>query len=328
MIIPHKKNTAFYLAMPMVDSASPASFKAGETVADTAYYKDADGSWTSLAITDTFTQIGSTGVYEIDLTAGEMNHDYVLIKLTSTNGADSFVMFRMTDGDIDDAITDIGIVDGIVDGIDTNVDDVVSDVTDLLSDVADNQTDLDALIAVMGAITGSGDNTVLGLFKALLSKAAATPSDVGGTFDPAADSTEAVAEAVASGLQVVAGPLVAGTVPGQQVGSGTRLEMFEHEARTKPIEVTDEDDVAVDLSSLTLRFIVEGEGGTRKDTVEDADISITGSGNEIANPMIDADWGSGKFLWRLWDVTTENEEYVLVHGDFVVRSSSNSGAAS
>jgi len=44
----------------------------------------------------------------------------------------------------------------------------------------------------MGSITGSGDNTVLGYFKANLSKSAATPSDIGGTFSVAADSNEAI----------------------------------------------------------------------------------------------------------------------------------------
>ena len=49
----------------------------------------------------------------------------------------------------------------------------------------------------IGAWTGSGVNTVLGAFKALLSKTASAPSDIGGTFDPATDSTEAISEAVA-----------------------------------------------------------------------------------------------------------------------------------
>jgi hypothetical protein len=46
----------------------------------------------------------------------------------------------------------------------------------------------------IGAFTGSGVNTVLGFFKALLSKSATLPTDVGGTFDPATDSTEAISE--------------------------------------------------------------------------------------------------------------------------------------
>jgi hypothetical protein len=54
---------------------------------------------------------------------------------------------------------------------------------------ATNQT---TILNRLGAFTGTGVNTVLGFFKALLSKAATLPTDVGGTFDPATDSTEAI----------------------------------------------------------------------------------------------------------------------------------------
>ena len=54
---------------------------------------------------------------------------------------------------------------------------------------AANQT---TILNRLGAWTGSGVNTLLGAFKALLSKTASAPSDIGGTFDPAADSTEAI----------------------------------------------------------------------------------------------------------------------------------------
>lgn len=60
---------------------------------------------------------------------------------------------------------------------------------------AANQT---TILNRIGAITGAGVNTILGFFKALLNKAAGTPSDIGGTFTPAADSTEAISEAVAT----------------------------------------------------------------------------------------------------------------------------------
>jgi hypothetical protein len=65
------------------------------------------------------------------------------------------------------------------------------------ADVAAVKGETASLIARLGAWTGTGVNTLLGAFKALLSKVASTPSDIGGTFDPAADSTEAVSEAVA-----------------------------------------------------------------------------------------------------------------------------------
>jgi len=105
MVIRHKKNTLYYLAVPMIDSASPASFKTGLTVADTAYYKDGAGAWSALAITDTFSEIGAAGIYEIDLTAAELNHDKVIIKMTSAGAADSLVMLDMDAQDIDDIPT-------------------------------------------------------------------------------------------------------------------------------------------------------------------------------------------------------------------------------
>jgi hypothetical protein len=95
MQIEHKKNTAYYLAFPMVDDATPANFKTGVSPVDTAYYKDGAGAWTSLAITDTASEIGSTGVYEIDLTAAEMNHDQVIIKFAVSGAADTAFVFDM-----------------------------------------------------------------------------------------------------------------------------------------------------------------------------------------------------------------------------------------
>lgn len=105
MVIRHKKNTVYYLAVPMIDSETPASFKTGLTVTDTAYYKDGAGAWAALAITDTFSEIGATGIYEIDLTAAELNHDQVIIKLTSAGAADSLVIFEMDSIEIDDIPT-------------------------------------------------------------------------------------------------------------------------------------------------------------------------------------------------------------------------------
>jgi hypothetical protein len=53
-------------------------------------------------------------------------------------------------------------------------------------------TAISTLVNRIGAFTGTGVNTVLGFFKALMSKTASTPSDVGGTFDASTDSVEAI----------------------------------------------------------------------------------------------------------------------------------------
>jgi hypothetical protein len=64
--------------------------------------------------------------------------------------------------------------------------------------------DMTTLLNRLGAWTGSGVNTVLGAFKALLSKTASTPSDIGGTFDAATDSTEAIRDNMSAGTSLTA----------------------------------------------------------------------------------------------------------------------------
>lgn len=106
-----KKNAAYYLSFPAIDSTTPASYKSGISPVDTAYYKDGAGAWSSLAITDTATEIGATGVYEIDLTAAEMNHDKVIVKFSVSGMADDAYQFdlraKLTDDLNDVAATDI-----------------------------------------------------------------------------------------------------------------------------------------------------------------------------------------------------------------------------
>jgi hypothetical protein len=60
------------------------------------------------------------------------------------------------------------------------------------ADIAAAKANLVTIIASIGAFTGTGINTILGFFKALMKKdASATPSDVGGTYDNTTDSLEA-----------------------------------------------------------------------------------------------------------------------------------------
>ena len=104
MEIFRKKNEATIIVFPMVTAASPETFDTGETVTDTAYYSDAEGTLTSLAITDTVSEIGSTGMYELSLTASEMNHDLIIIKMTSGTAADSAIIIRTRAVDLDDLV--------------------------------------------------------------------------------------------------------------------------------------------------------------------------------------------------------------------------------
>lgn len=153
MQIVHKKNSLYYLAFPMVSKTTPETFATGETVTDTAYYKDGGGAWTSLAITDTVAEIGTTGMYEIDLTAAELNHDMVIVKMTSTNAADTAFLFRLNANGIDDLATQtsVNIID---DFLDTEIAAILADTNELQTDWA-NGGRLDLLLDAILVDTGT-----------------------------------------------------------------------------------------------------------------------------------------------------------------------------
>lgn len=101
-MITAKKNAAYFLSFSAIDSTTPASYRSGISPVDTAYSKDGAGAWTALAIADTATEIGTTGVYEIDLTAAEMNHDKVMIKFAVSGMADDAYLFDLQTKLVDD----------------------------------------------------------------------------------------------------------------------------------------------------------------------------------------------------------------------------------
>lgn len=141
VVIEHKKGVEYTLTFPMVDSTSPGSFKTGLSPTDTAYRAtDGGGGWTVLGIDDTASEIGTTGVYEIQLIAGEMNYDYVMVKLSAAGAADLCFIFN-TRG--------------------AQAEDLLSGLTDILADTNELQTDnipglLTTAQADLDTITGTG----------------------------------------------------------------------------------------------------------------------------------------------------------------------------
>jgi len=93
--------------------------------------------------------------------------------------------------------TGYGLADGAITNAKIATDAIGSDeiaasaITEIQSGLATsaNQT---TILNRIGAFTGNGVNTILGFFKALFSKDASTPSDVGGTFSATTDSTDAI----------------------------------------------------------------------------------------------------------------------------------------
>jgi hypothetical protein len=94
-----------------------------------------------------------------------------------------------------DAITAAKIATGAIDA-DAIAADAVTEIQGGLatsSALSTLQADVTTVLARLGAFAGSGLNTVLGFFRALMRKDnALTPSDVGGTYDNTTDSNEAV----------------------------------------------------------------------------------------------------------------------------------------
>lgn len=79
--------------------------------------------------------------------------------------------------------------------------DAVTEIQSGLATAANQTTIMNRL----GAFTGSGINTVLGFFQALLKKDATAPTDVGGTYSPATDSLEALRDFLTTELDELAG---------------------------------------------------------------------------------------------------------------------------
>lgn len=63
-------------------------------------------------------------------------------------------------------------------------------------------TNVSTVLSRIGAFTGSGVNTVLGFFQALFRSDASTPSDIGGTFDPSTESTQALRDHIGNGTNL------------------------------------------------------------------------------------------------------------------------------
>lgn len=103
--------------------------------------------------------------------------------LLATDASGRVTVGSLAAGSITSAVVATDAIDA-----DALASDAVTEIQAGLATSANQTTILNRL----GAFTGSGVNTVLGFFKALLKSDALTPSDVGGTFDPATDSTQAI----------------------------------------------------------------------------------------------------------------------------------------
>lgn len=131
-------------------------------------------------------------------------------------------------------------------GVETYIDvhtDILPKTTSLVSSFA-------SLFEVLGAWTGTGVNTILGAFKALMSKSASAPSVIGGTFDPAEDSVESISDRLQGVLNVDETAVIA--VP----DSAVQAQLDEIQAAAEASSAWTAEDVEYALEKLALLGVV------------------------------------------------------------------------
>ncbi len=131
---------------------------------------------------------GTTSLSRCSLSSESVGSEYDLIQIAGILRESDCVYDSTKESG---TITHISATASAVQTIDSVVAAVQAKTDNLPADPASvtNQT---TLLSRIGAFTGTGINTILGFLKALLRFDASTPSDVGGTFDSATDSVEAI----------------------------------------------------------------------------------------------------------------------------------------
>lgn len=183
----------------------------------------------------------------------------------------------------------------------------------------------------IGGFTGSGVNTILGFLKALMSKAASTPSDVGGTFSAATDSTEALRDHLSNAV----------TVSTTSVANGGTITLYNQADLSQPIELgtsiavddelyfslkrkasDDDDDALLMLSRTGGLLVVNGDDPTLAAngsiTVTDAaagDITVAVEASELTGLS-----ESSGLVWDVKRITAAGAVNNLAIGDSVIRT--------
>lgn len=101
-----KKNTATTIFFPMALAASPETFETGLTVSVAAqsmsYSGATPGSWGTQTIAASVAEVGSTGIYALNIASGEITDDFLFLKFTATGALDQLYTIQTTTKQIDD----------------------------------------------------------------------------------------------------------------------------------------------------------------------------------------------------------------------------------
>jgi len=152
--IPFKKNTAATVYLPgLISVADTTIFQVNPTIAAGDFQVSIDGGDLNNLATLPVVSPADSSIVKIVLTAAEMNGDVIVIKAMDAAGTEW---------------CESGVT-------------IYTD-TAQTGEIANR----------IGSFSAVGDNTIFGFIKALLGITTAEPSDIGGTYDSATDSLEAI----------------------------------------------------------------------------------------------------------------------------------------
>lgn len=168
-------------------------------------------------------------------------------------------------------------------------------------------------------VTSMAATSVAAIWAALTS-GLTVPGSVGKLI---VDNLDAKVSLGGSELSVLVGPLVGTNNPGNRTTVPVPLSMFQHEEISFALLVKDSTGAAVDLSARTLRFVVYDTTwpATGVFDVEDVDITITGTENNIANVKVTAVQAAvalRDLRWVLWD-GIDAQRSALLNGTLRIR---------
>lgn len=147
----------------------------------------------------------------------------------------------------------------------------------------------------------------------------------GTTFDSATDSLEAIRDRgdaawTTGATNVTLGAVQTTVEAGNRVSAPVLLEMWQDEAKTFTLTIQDTNGDPVDLSGMTLRFVVANELNppVGKFQVDEPTLFVSGTSDEVANvpvSAVQAATANEHWRWWLWNVTTNA---VLSNGPFKI----------
>lgn len=146
-----------------------------------------------------------------------------------------------------------------------------------------------SLLARLGAFSGTGANTVLGVLQALARIDLSAPTNLGGTYDPATDSLEAIrnrGDAAWGGNLGPGGfaftPLLEDEDSAPVAGVLVTIQNADGDQANPPWGITDTNGQIVSFALAAGDYQVLVNAGPRYETLPPQDLTITGTGPQTA----------------------------------------------